>query len=149
MRKKGRFVGARKQDLVDAVAAKADITKENAQTAIKAVQDSLLDLLEQSGRIQLAKFGIFKMARTKARMGRNPATGQPLKIPAGYRIGFKVSKTWKDGMMLRKRAQEEKAAKADATEARTSKQKAQSGRADKPAAKAKAKPAVKKNWKKR
>ena len=139
MTKKGRFVGAKKQELVDAVAAKADITKENAQMAIKAVQDSLLDLLEQSGRIQLANFGIFKMARTKARMGRNPATGQPLKIPAGYRIGFKVSKTWKDGMMLRKRAQEEKAAKHEAHDAR----------ATKPAAKAPVKPAAKKNWKKR
>jgi len=139
MTKKGRFVGARKQDLVDAVAAKADITKENAQTAIKAVQDSLLDLLERNGRMQLAKFGIFKMARTKARMGRNPATGQPLTIPAGYRIGFKVSKTWKDGMMLRKRAQEQKAAKPGATDARVTK----------PAAKASAKPAAKKNWKKR
>ena len=129
MTKKGRFAGARKQELIDAVAEKAGITKENAKTAIKSVQDSLLDLLEQSGRIQLAKFGIFAMKKTAARMGRNPATGQPIKIPAGYRIGFKVSKTWKDSMMLRKRSQEQKAAK--------------------PAAKAKAKPAAGKNWKKR
>ena len=129
MTKQGRMVGARKQELVDAVAEKAGITKANAQTAIKSVQDSLLDLLEQSGRIQLAKFGIFTMKKTAARMGRNPATGQPIKIPAGYRIGFKVSKTWKDSMMLRKRSQEQKAAK--------------------PAAKAKAKPAAGKNWKKR
>ena len=129
MTKQGRMVGARKQELVDAVAEKAGITKANAQTAIKSVQDSLLDLLEQSGRIQLAKFGIFKMTRTKARHGRNPATGQPITIPAGYRIGFKVSKTWKDSMMLRKRSQEQKTAK--------------------PAAKAKAKPAARKNWKKR
>ena len=129
MTKKGRFAGARKQELVDSVAEKAGITKENAKMAIKSVQDSLLDLLEQSGRIQLAKFGIFAMKKTAARMGRNPATGQPIKIPAGYRIGFKVSKTWKDSMMLRKRSQEQKAAK--------------------PAAKAKAKPAAGKNWKKR
>ena len=129
MTKQGRMAGARKQELVDAVAEKAGITKANAQTAIKSVQDSLLDLLEQSGWIQLAKFGIFKMTRTKARQGRNPATGQPITIPAGYRIGFKVSKTWKDSMMLRKRSQEQKAAK--------------------PAAKAKAKPAAGKNWKKR
>ena len=139
MTKKGRFAGARKQELIDAVAEKAGITKENAKTAIKSVQDSLLDLLEQSGRIQLAKFGIFKMTRTKARQGRNPATGQPITIPAGYRIGFKVSKTWKDSMMLRKRAQEQKAAKPAATDTR----------AAKPAAKAKAKPAAGKNWKKR
>ena len=139
MTKQGRMVGARKQELVDAVAEKAGITKANAQTAIKSVQDSLLDLLEQSGRIQLAKFGIFKMTRTKARQGRNPATGQPITIPAGYRIGFKVSKTWKDSMMLRKRAQEEKAAKPSTTDAR----------ATRPAAKSKAKPAARKNWKKR
>ena len=129
MTKQGRMVGARKQELVDAVAEKAGITKANAQTAIKSVQDSLLDLLEQSGRIQLAKFGVFSMKKTAARTGRNPATGQPITIPAGYRIGFKVSKTWKDSMMLRKRSQEQKAAK--------------------PAAKAKAKPATGKNWKKR
>ena len=139
MTKQGRMVGARKQELVDAVAEKAGITKANAQTAIKSVQDSLLDLLEQSGRIQLAKFGIFKMTRTKARQGRNPATGQPITIPAGYRIGFKVSKTWKDSMMLRKRAQEQKAAKTVATDARASK----------PAAKSKVKSAARKNWKKR
>jgi len=139
MTKKGRFAGARKQELVDSVAEKAGITKENAKMAIKSVQDSLLDLLEQSGRIQLAKFGIFAMKKTAARMGRNPATGQPIKIPAGYRIGFKVSKTWKDSMMLRKRAQEEKAAKPAVTDAR----------ATRPAVKSKAKPAARKNWKKR
>jgi len=139
MTKKGRFAGARKQELVDSVAEKAGITKENAKMAIKSVQDSLLDLLEQSGRIQLAKFGIFTMKKTAARMGRNPATGQPIKIPAGYRIGFKVSKTWKDSMMLRKRAQEEKAAKPAVTDAR----------ATRPVAKSKAKPAARKNWKKR
>ena len=138
MTKKGRFAGARKQELVDSVAEKAGITKENAKMAIKSVQDSLLDLLEQSGRIQLAKFGIFTMKKTAARMGRNPATGQPIKIPAGYRIGFKVSKTWKDSMMLRKRAQEEKAAKPAVTDAR----------ATRPVAKSKAKPAARKNWKK-
>lgn len=139
MTKKGRFAGARKQELVDSVAEKAGITKENAKMAIKSVQDSLLDLLEQSGRIQLAKFGIFAMKKTAARMGRNPATGQPINIPAGYRIGFKVSKTWKDSMMLRKRAQEEKAAKPAVTDAR----------ATRPTAKSKAKPAARKNWKKR
>jgi DNA-binding protein HU-beta len=138
MTNKGRFAGARKQELVDSVAEKAGITKENAKMAIKSVQDSLLDLLEQSGRIQLAKFGIFAMKKTAARMGRNPATGQPIKIPAGYRIGFKVSKTWKDSMMLRKRAQEEKAAKATTDVPAT-----------RPVAKAKTKPAARKNWKKR
>ncbi len=139
MTKQAGAAGAQKQELVDAVAEKAGITKGNARAAIKAVQDSILELLEKRGRIQLAKFGIFAMKKTAARMGRNPATGEPIAIPAGYRIGFKVSKSWKDGMMVRKQAREQKAAKAAAGASRT----------DKPATQAKAKPAARKNWQKR
>lgn len=137
MMKKGKSVGAHKQELVDAVAAKAGITKENASTAIKSVSDGILELLERNGSIQLAKFGIFKMSKTAERQGHNPATGQPITIPAGYRISFKVSKTWKDSMMQRKRAKDQRATKNQVHEVRT----------PKPAAKAK--PAAKKNWKKR
>ncbi|HQG81536.1 MAG TPA: HU family DNA-binding protein [Smithellaceae bacterium] len=139
MMKKGRMAGAGRKNLVDAVAEKTGITKENAGVAVKAVQESVMDLLQQSGKLQLMKFGSFTLRKTKQRQGRNPATGQPITIPAGYRIGFKVSKTWKDSMMLRKRAQEEKAAKPTASDAR----------AAKPAAKGKARPAAGKNWKKR
>jgi len=128
MTKKGRSVGAGRQDLVDAVSERAGITKANAQTAVKSVQDGILQLLQQSGKLQLMKFGSFTLRKTKQRQGRNPATGQPITIPPGYKIGFKVSKTWKDSMMARNRAQDAKATK--------------------PAAKAAAKPA-KKNWKKR
>jgi DNA-binding protein HU-beta len=128
MMKKGRMAGAGRKNLVDAVAEKTGITKENANVAVKAVQEGVMDLLQQSGKLQLMKFGSFTLRKTKQRQGRNPATGQPITIPAGYRIGFKVSKTWKDSMMARTRAHDQKAAK--------------------PAAKAAAKPA-KKNWKKR
>ena len=129
MMKKGRMVGAGRKNLVDAVAEKTGITKENAGIAVKAVQEGVMDLLQQSGKLQLMKFGSFTLRKTKQRQGRNPATGQPITIPAGYRIGFKVSKTWKDSMMARTRAHDQKTAK--------------------PAAKAAAKPAAKKNWKKR
>jgi DNA-binding protein HU-beta len=128
MMKKGRMVGAGRKNLVDAVAEKTGITKENASVAVKAVQEGVMDLLQQSGKLQLMKFGSFTLRKTKQRQGRNPATGQPITIPPGYKIGFKVSKTWKDSMMARQRAHDQKTAK--------------------PAAKAAAKPA-KKNWKKR
>ena len=129
MMKKGRMVGAGRKNLVDAVAEKTGITKENATVAVKAVQEGVMDLLQQSGKLQLMKFGSFTLRKTKQRQGRNPATGQPITIPPGYKIGFKVSKTWKDSMMARTRAHDQKATK--------------------PAAKAAAKPAAKKNWKKR
>jgi DNA-binding protein HU-beta len=129
MTKKGRAAGPGRQDLVDAVAERAGITKANAQTAVKSVQDGIFQILQQSGKLQLMKFGCFTVRKTKQRQGRNPATGQPITIPPGLKIGFKVSKTWKNSMMARNRAQDAKAAK--------------------PAAKAPAKPAAKKNWKKR
>ena len=53
----------------------------------------------------MTKFGTFSVRKTKGRQGRNPATGQPITIPPGYRLGFKVSKVWKEGMMLRQREQ--------------------------------------------
>ena len=54
----------------------------------------------------MTKFGTFSVRKTKGRQGRNPATGQPITIPPGYRLGFKVSKIWKEGMMLRQREQD-------------------------------------------
>jgi len=128
MVKKGRMVGVGMQDLVSAVAAKAGITKENAHVAIKAVREGISDLLKQSGRVQISMFGSFSMKQTAARQGRNPATGEVIDIPAGRRIGFKVSKTWKDSIAPKQVEAEKK---------------------PKPAAKAKAKPAAKKGWKKR
>jgi DNA-binding protein HU-beta len=127
MVKKGRMAGAGMPDLVSAVAAKAGITKENAHAAIKAVREGISDLLKQSGRVQISMFGSFTMKEFAARQGRNPATGEVISIPAGRRIGFKVSKTWKD-TLAPKQVQAEKKPK--------------------PVAKAKSKPAAKKGWKK-
>jgi DNA-binding protein HU-beta len=129
MVKKGRMAGAGMQDLVSAVAAKTGIMKENARTAIKAVREGILDLLKQSNRVQICMFGSFSMKKTAERQGRNPATGAAITIPAGYRFGFKFSKSWKDSMMPKNKAQAQKSVK--------------------PAAKAKAKPTARKGWKKR
>jgi DNA-binding protein HU-beta len=63
-------------------------------------------VLEQSGSLRLANFGTFTVKQTKERQGINPKTQQPITIPAGYRMGFKVSQSWKKGMVLRKREQE-------------------------------------------
>ncbi len=132
MTKQAEAAETQKQELVDAVAEKAGITKGNARVAIRAVRDSVMELLEKSGKVQLAKFGVFSIRETAARTGRNPATGEPIAIPAGYRIGFKASKSWKGSIMARK----QKAAKATA------------GASHKPATQAKAKPAAGKHGKK-
>ncbi|MBU4306206.1 MAG: HU family DNA-binding protein [Candidatus Omnitrophica bacterium] len=94
-----------KNDLVGNVAGTTELTKENTKKVVNAVLEGIFTTLQQSGKLQLVKFGTFCVKKTKGRQGRNPATGQPITIPPGYRLGFKVSKSWKTGMMLRQREQ--------------------------------------------
>ena len=95
-----------KTDLIGHVAGTTELTKENAKKVINAVLEGILTVLEQSGTLRLANFGTFTVKQTKERQGINPKTQQPITIPAGYRMGFKVSQSWKKGMVLRKREQE-------------------------------------------
>lgn len=95
-----------KTDLIGNVAGTTELTKENAKKVINAVLEGILAVLEQSGTLRLANFGTFTVKQTKERQGINPKTQQPITIPAGYRMGFKVSQSWKKGMVLRKREQE-------------------------------------------
>ena len=95
-----------RNDLVGNVAGATELTKENAKKVINAVLEGILALLEQSGKLNLVNFGSFSLKQTKERQGINPKTQQPITIPAGYRMGFKVSQSWKKGMLLRRREQD-------------------------------------------
>ena len=94
-----------RNDLVGTVAGTTELTKENAKKVVNAVLEGILTVLEQSGSLRLASFGTFTIKQTKERQGINPKTQQPITIPAGYRMGFKVSQSWKKRMVLRKREQ--------------------------------------------
>lgn len=97
--------GVGKDELVSNVAETTELTKENAKKAINAVLEGILFLLEQSGMLRLTNFGTFSVKKTKERQGINPKTQEAITIPASYRMGFKVSKTWKEAMLARKRGQ--------------------------------------------
>ena len=125
-----------KNDLVGNVAGTTELTKENTKKVVNAVLEGIFTTLQQSGKLQLTKFGTFCVKKTKGRQGRNPATGQPITIPPGYRLGFKVSKAWKTGMMLRQR---EQAKDKVHTHKEAPKAKAAAKKVTKPPAKAKAK----------
>ena len=94
-----------KDELVSNVAETTELTKENAKKFINAVLEGILFLLEQSGMLRLTNFGTFSVKKTKERQGINPKTQEPITIPVSYRMGFKVSKTWKQAMLARKRGQ--------------------------------------------
>ncbi len=87
-----------KQDLVDAVASKCDVTKDLAKKAVEAMFESITDAMHKGGDIRIPDFGTFKVATRKAREGRNPATGKTIQIPETKVPKFTPAKKLKDGL---------------------------------------------------
>lgn len=87
-----------KSELVSAVAEKAEITKKDAEKFIQSFVDVVTDELAKGGKVQLVGFGTFDVAERKEREGRNPQTGEPMKIAASKAPRFKVGKALKDAV---------------------------------------------------
>ena len=63
-----------------------------------ATIDHVMDALKQDGRVIVLGFGTFTVKHREARKGRNPATGQPVDIPASKTVGFKPSPTFRTSL---------------------------------------------------
>ncbi|MEA1938547.1 MAG: HU family DNA-binding protein [Pseudomonadota bacterium] len=87
-----------KQDLVSAVADKAEITKAAAGKAVDAVFDSIIDSLKAGDAVQLVGFGKFEAVQRAASKGRNPRTGEEIDIPASIVPKFKAGKALKEAV---------------------------------------------------
>lgn len=85
-----------KTDLIDAIAAKADISKKDAETALKATIESIEEALKNDEKVVLVGFGTFSVKERAARTGRNPSTGKTIKIAASKAPAFKAGKELKD-----------------------------------------------------
>ena len=85
-------------ELVAAVAKSADLSKKDADAAVKAVFDTIADALAENDKVQLIGFGTFEVKERAARIGRNPATGKELEIPASKNPSFKAGKALKDAV---------------------------------------------------
>jgi nucleoid DNA-binding protein len=83
-----------KAELVEVV-AKSTCTKKEAQTAVDAVLEAIRGSLKKKDPVTISGFGTFKVKETKARMGRNPKTGESIQIPAKKKIAFRASKELK------------------------------------------------------
>ena len=83
-------------ELVDAIAVKADISKKDADAAVKAFIEVVSDELQNKGKVQLVGFGTFETSKRAARTGKNPQTGETIKIPASIAPKFKAGKALKD-----------------------------------------------------
>ncbi len=87
-----------KGELIDAVAAKADITKGQATEAVAAVFGTIEKCLKSGDKAAFVGFGTFSTSERKARDGRNPRTGETIKIAAKTLVKFKAGKALSDAM---------------------------------------------------
>ncbi|QEY58955.1 HU family DNA-binding protein [Pseudomonas sp. C27(2019)] len=87
-----------KSELIDKVAASADIPKAVAGRALDAVIESITGALQEGDSVVLVGFGTFSVKDRAARTGRNPQTGNPIEIAAAKIPGFKAGKALKDAV---------------------------------------------------
>ena len=87
-----------KADLIDAIAAKADLTKKDAGVALEAALETIKKGVKKEGRLSLPDFGTFTVRKRKARTGRNPQTGKAIQIKASKTVGFKPAPAFKKSL---------------------------------------------------
>ena len=87
-----------KAELVAAVAERTELSKKDAEKALKAFVDGVAEELKKGEKIQLGGFGTFEVSERAAREGRNPANGQPMQIAASKAPKFKAGKALKDAI---------------------------------------------------
>ena len=85
-----------KTDLVNVVAAEAQLNKKQAEAAVNAVISSITSALKDGDKVQLIGFGTFEVKAVAEREGRNPKTGETIKIAASKKPVFSASKVLKD-----------------------------------------------------
>ena len=87
-----------KTELVAAVAEQADISKKDAEKALKAFVDVVTEEMKKGEKVQLVGFGTFEVSERAEREGRNPQTGKTMKIEACKAPKFKAGKALKDAV---------------------------------------------------
>lgn len=85
-----------KTELIAAIAEQAEISKKDAEKALKAFVDVVTEQLKEGEKVQLVGFGTFEVSERAAREGRNPQTGETMKIAASKAPKFKAGKALKD-----------------------------------------------------
>jgi len=87
-----------KSELIDAIAANADLSKADAGRALDSTLEAVTGALKKGDSVSLVGFGTFAVKERAAREGRNPQTGQTIQIAAAKVPGFKAGKALKDAV---------------------------------------------------
>lgn len=87
-----------KTELIAAIAKETELSRKDAELAVKAFADVVTAELKKGEKVQLVGFGTFEVSKRSAREGRNPQTGQTMKIEACKAPKFKAGKALKDAV---------------------------------------------------
>ena len=87
-----------KGELIEAIANDANLTKAQAQAALDAFVSNVQKSLKSGDKVTLVGFGTFSTSTRAERMGRNPQTGQPIRIPARRVVKFSAGKALKEAI---------------------------------------------------
>ncbi len=87
-----------KTELIESIAASADLSKAAAGRALDAVVDGITNALKEDEQVVLVGFGTFSVKERAARVGRNPRTGAEIQIAAAKVPSFKAGKALKDAV---------------------------------------------------
>jgi DNA-binding protein HU-beta len=85
-----------KTELIAAVAEKAGMSKKDADTAVNAMIDTIVNTVANEEKVQIVGFGTFEIRNRSERQGRDPRTNSPITIPASKVPAFKAGKAFKD-----------------------------------------------------
>lgn len=89
-----------KSQLIDRVATELRTSRLAASHLVDVVLESVSKGLREDGSVTIAGFGTFEVKDRKARLGRNPYTGEPIQIEAGRRVGFRMGKALRNAMSV-------------------------------------------------
>jgi DNA-binding protein HU-beta len=85
-----------KATLIAKIAEKSELNKKQAEAALNALTDTIVEALKEGDKVQLMGFGTFEVKERAARTGRKPSTGETIEIPAKKSPIFKAGKGFKD-----------------------------------------------------
>lgn len=88
-----------KSQLVEKLATASGVTKKQAQGMLDGLVATIVGSVKKGDPVKLPGLGTFKKVQSKARMGRNPQTGEPVKIPARKKARFTVAKSFKEQVL--------------------------------------------------
>lgn len=88
-----------KAQLVTKLAEAGGVSRKEADQMLDSLIETVVKSVKKGESVKIPGLGIFRLRKMKARMGRNPQTGEPIKIPARKKVGFSVAKTFKETVL--------------------------------------------------